>query len=196
MLVPRWSASYFYLCCSEGEDWMSCIGLHLHQLVGCMLTNLHSPQRSCWYQRKDLFVATLQQISNNTFAFRSCLVSLLVLMLLLFFSSSWSHHQGDPRARHVGEPVERGGHQCPHAWQLWCLPCCEAEPTGSYPSSPRFSGPIEAQWLSASRFCRNGRIWRNKFCVGSGWQLSTMERSLQHVLKDRDAFELRFLDNA
>lgn len=47
----------------------------------------------------------------------------------------------------MGEPVERGGHQRPHARQLWCLPCCQAEPAGSHPSSPRFSGPIEVQWL-------------------------------------------------
>lgn len=70
-----------------------------------------------------------------------------LLLLLLFFSSSWSYHQRDPGAGYVGEPVERGGHQRPHARQLWCLPCCQAEPAGSHPSSPWFSGPIEVQWL-------------------------------------------------
>lgn len=51
----------------RGEDWMSCTGLHLHQLVLCVSTNLRAPQHSCWYHRKHLFIATLQEASNNAF---------------------------------------------------------------------------------------------------------------------------------
>lgn len=48
----------------------------------------------------------------------------------------------------MGEPVERGGHQRAHARQLRRVPGGSAEPTGSDPSSSRFSGPIDVQGLS------------------------------------------------
>lgn len=88
-----------------------------------------------------------------------------LLLLPLFFSSPWSYHQRNPWAGYVGEPVECGGHQRPHARQLRCLSCCSAEPAGSYPSSSRFSGPIEVQWPSALPDSADCRIWGNKCCI-------------------------------
>lgn len=121
---------------------------HLHYLICCMLTGL-VPQ-------KLLFYFPFQKVHNN-----KCpnifdpvwLAPWCLLLLPLFFSSPWSDHQRDPGAGHVGEPVERGGHQCPHAWQLRRVPRCSAEPTGSYPSSSRFSESIEVQWLSVLPDC-------------------------------------------
>lgn len=193
ILVPGWSTWCF---CPHSCTWSQSmrtkytVQISIYTISFMLMSHMSFEWCSCYYRRNSLSIATLQSSPHckctNLFG-PAWLDSWFLLLLPLFFSSSWSYHQRDPWAGSLGEPVERGGRQRPHARQLWCLPGGTAEPAGSYPSSPRFSGPVK---LSDSRFCRHWGIWRGKHCIGCGWQPCPTERNWWHTPKDSVTFEL------